>query len=195
MRLWPWLVLLCACCLAREQEVAQPGGRKAATIQIVEGDGAINSIRLHRAHDPVVRVLGPDGEPGRGATVTFLLPARGASGSFGESGLSITVQADNGGVAVGRGLRPNNVAGQFQIRVITSWNGAASSATLSQTNAEPVAHAGRSKRIAIMALVAGAAIGGVAAAAAHKSGSSSQTPSSSPPGSIASGNPSIGPPN
>src|ERR1035437_1004024 len=66
----------------------QPG----ISLRVVEGDGAINSIRLHRAHNPVVQVLDPTGQPVAGATVTFLLPATGPSGTFGDNGLSITMQ-------------------------------------------------------------------------------------------------------
>src|SRR5690348_12029241 len=51
-------------------------------IRIVEGDAAINSIRFHRAHDPVVQVLDEKGAPVGGVTVTFLLPATGPGGTF-----------------------------------------------------------------------------------------------------------------
>ena len=51
-------------------------------IRVVECDGAINSIRFHRAHDPAVQVLDIAGQPVPGATVTFLLPANGPSAIF-----------------------------------------------------------------------------------------------------------------
>ena len=50
-------------------------------IVIQEGQGAINNIKERRAKEPVVQVLHEDGEPVVGATVTFLLPDTGASGS------------------------------------------------------------------------------------------------------------------
>ena len=87
----------------------------------------------------MVKVLDASGEPISGASVTFVLPSAGASGTFGESGLSLTVQTDLSGTAVGRGLRPNGVAGQFRIRVSTSWRSVPAVAMLAQTNAEPVA--------------------------------------------------------
>jgi hypothetical protein len=186
------LLLLLFCGATPARQVGQPPARNGFSIQVVEGDGAINSIRLHRGHDPVVRLVTPEGAPIGGATVTFLLPATGASGSFGDNGLSLTIQTTADGTAAGRGLRPNGIAGPFRIRVTASWNGSPASATLTETNAEPAPHAGRSKKIAIAAAIAGAAIGGVAAAVAQKSGSSS--PSSAAPGSISSGTPSIGPP-
>jgi hypothetical protein len=185
----------------RAQPPATPTGQAGTTVQpltirLVAGDGAINSIRLHVGHDPVVRVVGSDGEPLAGVPVTFLLPSTGPSGTFAASGgVSLTAMTDEHGIATGRGLRPNDVPGQFHIRVTASWRGAPAVATMVQTNAEPVAHAGRSKKIAIIVLIAGAAIGG-AAAATH--GSGSQTPgstgTSSSSGSIVSGTPTIGPP-
>jgi hypothetical protein len=168
----------------------------AVNIRTVEGDGAINSIRLRRAHDPIVQVVDSSGAPLQGATVTFLLPATGASGSFLDGGLSLTTQTDNDGKAFGRGLRPNSVAGQFRIRVTASWHGSAAAATLAQTNAEPVNKSGHSKTIASLAIVGGAAAGGVAVAA--RGGKSSPAASGStgsvPGGSISAGTPSIGPP-
>jgi hypothetical protein len=172
-----------------------PADTSGFAIQIVEGDGAINSIRLHRGHDPVVRLVTAEGKPITGATVTFLLPATGASGSFGDNGLSLTVQTGSEGTAAGRALRPNGIAGPFRIRVTASVNGSSASATVAETNAEPDPHAGRSKKIAIVAVIAGAAIGGIAAAAASKSGSTSPSPTApAAPGSISSGTPTIGPP-
>jgi hypothetical protein len=157
----------------------------------VEGDGAINSIQLHRAHDPVVRVLGPGGEPLPGATVTFLLPATGASGTFIDSGLSLTVQTDNQGRAVGRGLRPNGVEGRFQIRVTASWRNSGAAAIIAQTNAGAATKSGHTKWIVIAGVVAGvAAAGGVAAT--H--GGHSTTAAAVPSGSISAGDPSVGPP-
>src|ERR1035441_10282138 len=42
-------------------------------IEVLEGDGAINNIRLHRAKEPVVRVVDQDGHPIPNVAVTFLL--------------------------------------------------------------------------------------------------------------------------
>ena len=194
MRTGGSLLPLSLCCFAfGAQQQGPPPAAGDYSIQIVGGDGAINSIRLHRGHDPLVRLVSAEGKPIGGATVTFLLPSTGASASFGESGLSLTVTTGEDGTAAGRGLRPNGIAGQFRIRVIASWKGSPASATLTETNAEPTAHAARSKKIAIAALIAGAAIGGVAAAAAQKSGSNSSSTGSTP-GSISSGTPVIGPP-
>jgi hypothetical protein len=173
------------------------GQTPAVSIRVVEGAGAINSIKLRRGHDPVVQVVDASGEPIAGAAVTFLLPASGPSATFGDNSLSLTAQTDRRGMAAAHGLRPNRVEGQFRIRVTTAWSGQSVSATLTQTNAEPVAKSSNSKWIVIAVVVGGAAAGG-AAAAMHGS-SSSNTPatggsSTSGPSSIVAGTPSFGPP-
>src|ERR1051326_3231269 len=88
-------------------------------VRVVEGDRAINSIKLRRGHDPVVQVVDATGEPVAGTAVTFLLPASGPSATFGDAGLSLTVQTDRRGMAAARGLKPNRLEGQFRIRVTT----------------------------------------------------------------------------
>ena len=197
MRRGKGCTVLFSVCLAAGQQAAPPTP-PVLHVQVVEGDGAINSIRFHRAHDPVVRVVDPQGEPLSGATVTFLLPATGASGVFGDSGLSLTTQTDSRGIAAGRGLRPNTIPGQFRIRVTASWRGSAAAATLVQTNAEPVARSGHSRKIALIAVIAAAIAGGaVAAASASKSGSpapGATTGGTETGGSISAGTPSLGPP-
>lgn len=167
------------------------------SIRIVEGDGAINSIRLKRAHNPVAQVLDPSGEPLAGATVTFILPATGPSGVFQGSGLSYTTSTNDRGIAAARGLTPNRLEGPFRIRVTASGGGQAASATLTQTNAEPVISSGRTKKILILALIAGGVVGGVAAAAGgsgNSNGAGQQPGGSTGGGSIVAGLPSVGPP-
>jgi hypothetical protein len=192
MRRW---VELCVLIIA-SQAVGQTQPETIA-IRTIEGDGAINSIRLRRGHDPVVRVVDSDGEPLSGATVSFLLPATGPSGSFPDGGLSLTLQTDSRGMAAAHGLRPNGVAGQFRIRVTANWRGRAAAATILQTNAEPVTASKRSKKIAIIAIIAGAAAGGAVVAA--RSGKSAQPSAAAggapaPGGSISAGVPTVGPP-
>ena len=162
--------------VAAAQQPAPPQAplQSSISLRVVEGDGAINSIKLHHAHEPVVQVLDATGAPVTGATVTFLLPASGPSGTFSGSGLSLTMQTGPDGRATGRGLKPNLLPGQYRVRVTASWRGQAASATLTQTNAEPVAKSKSSKTIVILAIVGAAAAGG-AAAALHGGGSSNST--------------------
>jgi hypothetical protein len=167
----------------------------AVTIRIVEGDRAINSIKLRRAHEAVVQVVSANGESLSGVPVTFLLPASGPGASFADGSLSQTVQTDGRGMASTRGIKPNRLEGQFRIRVTTSWRGESASASILQTNAEPVAKSSSSKWVVIAVVVGGAAAGGVVAAT-HGGGSQSNSGSTGANGSstIVPGTPSFGPP-
>jgi len=161
-------------------------------IEVLEGDGAINNIRLHRAKEPVVRVVDQDGHPIPNVAVTFLLPSQGASGTFADGKTIITFTTGPDGKAIARGLRPNGTAGQFQIRVTTSLEGHAATTDISQTNAEPAQGKGSSKTFLIIALIGGAAAGG--AAVALSKGHSSTTTTSSTGVVITPGTPGFGPP-
>ncbi len=179
-------VLLCAV-LARSATIIP-------RIEVLEGDGAINNIRLHHAKEPVVRVEDQDGHPIPNVAVSFLLPDKGPSGSFADGQAVLTVMTDDQGLAVGRGLRPNGSAGQFQIRVTVSYQGQAATANIMQTNAEPAEGKGSSKTILIIAAIGGAAAAG-AAVALSKGKSSSSTSTVGNSGAVISpGSPSFGPP-
>ncbi len=157
--------------------------RPAATvprISVVEGDGAINNIRLHHAKEPVVRVEDQDGQPIPNVAVSFVLPGQGASGEFADGKTVLTVMTDDKGVAVGRGLRPNNSAGQFQIRVTVSYQGQAATANITQTNAEP-AQGGKSSKTLLLVAIIGGAVAAGAALALGKGKSSSGSTSTPPP--------------
>ena len=166
-------------------------------IVIREGQGAINNIQQHRAKEPVVQVTDENGAPIQQASVTFQLPATGPGGSFADGNKMLTVQTDEKGLAVGRGLRPNQAAGKFQIRVTASFRGATASAAVSEINAEPAAAGGNGKTFLIIALIGGAAAGGLAAALGHgksSSGGSVGTITAPPPTVLVPGTPSIQPP-
>ncbi len=186
-------LLLVFCLLAASADAQGP----PIKIVIQEGQGAINNIQQHRAKEPVVQVTHEDGEPVRQASVTFQLPETGPGGTFADGNKMLTVQADEKGVAVGRGLRPNPIAGRFQIRVTASFQGATASAVISEINAQPAATGGGgSKKFLIIALIGGAAAGGLAAALGGKSSSSSSvgTVSAPPPTVLVPGTPTIQPP-
>ena len=146
------------------QSAIAPAQTTGIKIVIVEGQGAINNITEHRAKEPLIQVLHENGEPVIGASVTFLLPDIGPSAVFADGARMLTIQTDEKGQAVGRGLRPNQTAGTFEIRVTASYHGETASAVLSQVNAEPAAKKSSSKAFLIIALIGGGAAGGLAAA-------------------------------
>jgi hypothetical protein len=166
-------------------------------IVVVEGEGAINSISERTARAPLVRVEDDDGEPMSGVTVTFTLPEMGPGGFFATGGSTYTTTTDEKGIATARGLRPNNVAGRFQIRVRASKAGQSASAVVNQINAAPAVEARRgSRKFLYLGLAAAAAVGTVVAVSAGGGGSSGG--STLPPGGsgavVTPGSPVFGPP-
>ncbi|MCL5744005.1 MAG: hypothetical protein M1541_08775 [Acidobacteria bacterium] len=171
-------------------------------IVIVEGEGAINNIRQRTAREPIVQVEDENHRPVAGAVVVFTLPDRGASGVFPNGSHSTTIISDAQGRAVARGLRPNNVAGQYQVHVNASYQGMTGTATLTQTNVAAAAAGGAAaagisaKLIAILA-VAGAAVAGGVVVATRGGNNGSPTPAgpaAPPPVVITPGTATVGAP-
>jgi hypothetical protein len=109
---------------------------------------------------PIVQVEDENRRPVAGAAVTFLLPNQGAGASFANGSQSLTITTDAQGRAVARGLRPNNVNGEYQIRVNAVSEGRTATATISQSNAITAAAAAggiSAKVLAIIAIAGGAA--------------------------------------
>ena len=148
--------------------LGQETSRPSLRIVVLEGEGAINNISEQRAKEPVVRVMDAEFRPIAGASVTFLTTELGASASF-PSGNTLTTTSDVKGEAVGRGLRPNNVAGPFQIRVTATYRGQTAMAVINQTNAAPLeARKGSSKKGLVILIVAGGAAAGASLALTKK---------------------------
>jgi len=179
---------------AQAQE--QPPPSKLNLI-IVEGEGAINNVKQRSVREPIVQVEDENHKPVAGASVAFLLPGNGASGSFANGSRLLTVMTDQNGRAVMNGFKPNNVAGQLQIRVTASYQGQTATAVITQTNVIAAAVAGgiaAGKLIAILAVVGGAAAAGVAVAVTRNGGTSPAGPGTPAPTVISPGSPTVGPP-
>ncbi len=184
------LVVVCAGTVAAESR--PDSGLKIA---VVEGEGALNNIREHTARAPVVRVVDDQERPVAGATVNFVLPDLGSSGFFPEGRTHLTTTTDKDGRAIGRGLRPNNVAGRFQIRISASSEGRYASAVINQVNVAPAAQRKSRAKYIVAALVAGGAAGAIFAAKGGGSSSSSSNPGGGNGGTtVTPGSPVFGPP-
>src|SRR4051794_38120035 len=72
------------------------------SIQVIEGQNAINSVSRSSAFEPVVEVQS-DGKPVAGASVTFILPSVGPGASFTDGSKTRMVQTDAEGRAGARG--------------------------------------------------------------------------------------------
>jgi hypothetical protein len=168
--------------------LAQEAAGPKLKILILEGDEVINNIRQRTAREPIVQVEDENHKPVAGALVLFALPDSGPGAVFPGGAKTLMVNTNQKGQAVARGLRPNQVAGKYQIKITASFKGASTTATLSQTNAAGAAAAaggiGAGKILAIIA-IAGAAAAAGAVAATHN-GQSSTT--------LSKGTPSVGHP-
>jgi hypothetical protein len=165
---------------------------------IVEGEGAINNIRLRTAREPIVQVEDENHKPIAGAAVVFTLPSSGAGATFPNGASTLTTTTNNAGRAVARGLRPNQITGNYQIRVTASQGGRTASAVIAQSNvlgaAAAAGAAGISgKLIAVLVAVGGAAAAG-AVVAVTRNGNNTPTGPTVVPTTIAAGAGSVGPP-
>jgi len=171
---------------------AGAGAPPAIKVTVREGEGALNNIRTQQAKDPVIIVTDTAGRPVAGATVTFTTPDLGASGVF-PTGNSVTVTTGPDGVAIARGMRPNNVVGQFQIRVSAVHAGQTVRIALSQTNAAPQKSGGGGGKTALLVAILGGAAAGVAVGVT-RGGSKTNSPTTPSGTSISAGGSSFGPP-
>jgi hypothetical protein len=163
---------------------------------IVEGQGAINNVRQRTTHDIVVQVEDQRQQPIPGASVAFTLPSQGPSGSFVNNEKTLVVTTDGEGKAVARGLKPNNVAGKFEVRVTASFQGQSANAVITQFNmaVQNPKSTGNAKWIAILAIVGAAGAGGaIAATRGSKSATPAQSVTSGPIG-ITAGTGTVGAP-
>ncbi len=169
---------------------------------VVEGDGAINNIRQRTAREPIVQVEDENHRPIAGAVVVFTLSSQGASGTFAGGEHTLTVTSDAQGRAVARGLKPNNVQGQYQIRVNASYQGQTANTNISQSDAvaagAATAAAGVSAKVIVLvvAAAAAAAVGGLFASGAIGGGGSTTSTVAAGPTlvTISPGTGTVGPP-
>ncbi|MBL8175598.1 MAG: carboxypeptidase regulatory-like domain-containing protein [Bryobacterales bacterium] len=171
---------------------AGAGAPPAIKITVREGDGALNNIRTQQAKDPVIIVTDMEGRPVAGAQVTFTTPDLGATGVF-PTGNSVTVVTGPDGTAIARGMKPNNVVGQFQIRVSAVHAGQTVRVALNQTNAAPQKSGGGGGKTALLVAILGGAAAGVAVGVT-RSGNKTNSPSTPSGTSISAGGSTFGPP-
>jgi hypothetical protein len=153
-------------------------------VVVIEGEGVVHKASQRAARSLVVRVEDDDHRPLTGASVVFALPVSGASGEFINGSKTLTAVTDGQGLAAAHGFRTNQVAGKLQIYVTASYRGLRANALISQeiegapvSARTPVAAAGKPggkwKWIALGAVAAGAAGGGVYFGTRNKSSVSS----------------------
>ena len=174
----------------------KPGGAQLRIV-ILEGEGAINNIRQRTAREPIVQVEDENRKPVAGAMVLFTLPDNGPSAVFPNGSKSLITYTDPKGQAKATGLKPNSIAGAYQITLNVSSQGLKAGAVIGQTNvltAAAVAGGMSAKLLAIIAIAGGAAAAG-AIAATSGGGSSPATPTPVPTATVTAGTPAVGGPN
>jgi hypothetical protein len=153
-------------------------------IVIVQGEGAVNNVRQRVAREPIVEVQDENNRPVVGALVLFTLPERGASGVFADGSHTMSVITDTQGRAIGTGLKPNNVGGNFQIRVDATYQNQTASASISQSNAGGGGGMSGTGIAALVGIAAAAAAGAIALVGRDKNKAPSPTTISVAPGTV-----------
>ncbi|MBV8818495.1 MAG: Ig-like domain-containing protein [Acidobacteriaceae bacterium] len=153
---------------------AQDPAPTKITIEILEGDGAVNNIKQRTAREPIVRVTDENHKPVAGAVVLFTSPSSGPGGLFnGAQTLSVTTNAQ--GQALGTGFRPNTIKGRYQIQVHATLGQLVADQIIHQANTAPFLGLPTKAWVAIGVAAAGATAGSVAATRGGGGGSSSPT--------------------
>lgn len=119
------------------QEAAKPaagGTGEKLHIFVLQGNGAVNSIRERTVRQPVVEVRDEFNQPVRGADVVFQLPLGGPGGYFMGQKLGWSGKTDANGQAVAPGLVPNDTPGRYNIRVSATHGSRMGQAMVTQTN-------------------------------------------------------------
>lgn len=168
-RSWAWALAFLPAWLAAQTGVLE--------IRVVEGDGAVQPAGSRTRAPWTVQVVDATGRPVPGATVTFRLPAEGATGTF-PNGLQTEVtRTGPDGRATVREVRWNRLPGPVRVRVIAQKNGERAGLVFEQRLVDgPAAAAApraslvrpRSRWWKIGALAGGAAAAGLTAALARR---------------------------
>lgn len=140
--------LIGALTLPAQQQATPPAAPKEASklvdqqpkgtlkVNVLEGEGARNSIRNRSAVAPIIEVRDAADKPVVGAEVVFQLPLAGPGGMFNGWLRSQTVRTDEAGKATVTGYTPNTEAGRYNIKVTATSGSQAGSAVIAQINVE-----------------------------------------------------------
>ena len=173
-------------------------------LKVSEGEGLVHTAGTRTMSALVVQVSDETGRPVEGATVSFRLPADGATGSF-ESGLPTdVVVTGKDGQASARGIRWGKTAGPARVRITAVKGDVRGGIFSAQYVAEPkladgktpevkrltASKSGSGKWKMIAVIAAGAAAGGLAIGLTGSSKTPGQTAGQTS-GSVDIGPPSI----
>ena len=126
----PIAILLC-CQIAL---AAQPPA--AFSIDVVQGDGAVNFVNHRPAQVPVVKVQDASGRAVAGAKVSFQAPDSGPSATFKGARTYVAVTGRDGTVKAA-GFLPNAETGRFMLNVVAERDGQMADRQVAQNNVAP----------------------------------------------------------
>jgi hypothetical protein len=133
-----WLAVAASCGPAYAQTIqsATPGAAQMLTIEILDGEGALNNIRQRDAREPIVQVTDQNHKPVSGVALLLLIHggSGGATASFTGSP-SLSLVTDQEGIARAVGLKLGRKPGNITISVTASVGGVVVASTIiHQTN-------------------------------------------------------------
>jgi hypothetical protein len=129
---------------------------------VLEGDGATNSLAGKTLHPVTILVQDSAKKPMEGASVSVVLPASGAGGTFRDTNTIDTKHTDRDGRVTFSGMHARNLSGSFKGTVKASSGDRHGAATFTQTNSEidaPPQSRWTNKRTLIMLGVIAAGVG------------------------------------
>lgn len=170
--------------------MAQPAAPSGLRISILDGEGAINNIKQRTAREPIVQIEDENHKPVSGALVLFASPDRGPGLVFANGSKTAMVYTDSKGQAAARGIKPNQIAGTFEIKVTVSYQGLTAATVIHQSNIMPKAAGYSSGKLLAIA----GAVGVVAAAGIIFIARKDNSFPAQPPTTVTIGNPTVGRP-
>ncbi len=123
------MVVLIAICLLVAPYRLQAQSVQGLNIEVLEGEGAINNLRLRTAREAIVQVQDENHKPIAGALVLFSVTG---GNPFARTALTATTDSTGQVNANLAQLHPK--AGQFQVHVKASYNGRTATQVIHQTN-------------------------------------------------------------
>lgn len=144
-------------------------------LRVVEGEGSVYSIGARATRGITVEITDELARPVTGATVSFMLPDSGPSGTFSDGQRSVIAISNAEGRATVWGMQWNRTPGTVEVR-ITALKGKVRAGTIStqylsdKVAAAPSGRSGRLKKYLIIAGVAAGAAGAGMALGGRSSG-------------------------
>ena len=116
-------------------DAPMPAAAEGFTIEILDGEGALNNIRQRTAREPIVQVEDKNHKPVAGALILFAInDGSGGAGATVNGALTAATRTGLDGKAQLFNLKPNNLPGDFTITVTATVGTVVLTAIIHQKN-------------------------------------------------------------